>query len=120
MLRTVTLLSLIAATPAMAFQARNTLMVQGSEARITVAPSAGQAAPQSWCAAGDFVIRALGRSPTTPVYRISQAPRRAGQGVEFSLQADGAAAKSGLIEFGTDAAITAGHAQALCWIGRDK
>jgi hypothetical protein len=40
--------------------------------------------------------------------------------VEFSLQADGAAAKSGLIEFGTDAAITAGHAQALCWIGRDK
>lgn len=121
MFRTLSLISMIAlAGPALAFQARNSLDVEGSEARIIVAASPGQAAPQSWCAAGDYVIRALSMPPSTAVYRLTEAPRRAGQEVTFSLQPEGAAGKSGLIEFGTDASVSAGHAQALCWIGRDK
>lgn len=119
MLRITFILSLLS-SPALAFQARNDLTVTGDEAGFTVAASAGQSAPFSWCAAGDFVIRALGKPSATPIYRISPTPRRAGQGVQFSLNPEGAAPKSGLIEFGDqDGEVPAGHAQGLCQNRRD-
>lgn len=118
MFRCVLLLSLLA-SPAMAFTARNGVEVTGSADQIDVQPSAGQAAPQSWCAAGDFVIRGLGMPATTRVYRVSPPPRKGGEGVIFSLSPDGASDRTGLILFGqTDNALSAADAQALCRVGR--
>jgi len=118
MFRSLLLFSLLA-SPAMAFQARNGVSVIGNADQIMVQASPGQAAPQSWCAAGDYVIRALGLGPATPVYRISPPPRRAGEGVVFSLSPEGAAERNGLLQIGaTGLAVSAGHAQALCQVGR--
>ena len=79
MFRSVLLLSLLA-TPAMAFQARNEARVSGTADRIVVAARPGLAAPDSWCAAGDFVIRSLGLPAATPIYRLSPPPRVRGGG----------------------------------------
>ena len=118
MLRTVLLLSLFA-SPALAFQARNDTQVTGTAERIIVASRPGLASAESWCAAGDFVIRGLGLSSATPIYRISPPPRRAGEAVEFSLSPEGAADRSGLLQLGpSDASLTAAHAQSLCRVGR--
>ena len=38
-----------------------------------------------WCAAGNYAARKLGARSATRVYRISEPPRRAGQGIRFSL-----------------------------------
>lgn len=115
MVRIALILSLLA-SPALAFQSQNGLRVTQSAGQIEVAPSPGQSAPASWCAAGEFVISQMGLPPSTPIWRLSEPPRKAGQGVMFSLTANGAAQKSGVIQFGdTDAAFTAAAAQALCW-----
>ena len=115
MFRSILLLSLMT-SPAVAFTARNGVQVTGHADQIEVQPSAGQAAPQSWCAAGDFVIRQLGLSASTPVYRVSPPPRRGREGVIFSLSAEGASSRTGLLRLGaTDASLTASHAQSLCW-----
>lgn len=114
MLRTAVLLSLLS-SPAFAFQARNNAEVSGTAERIVVASRPGLASSESWCAAGDFVIRALGMPSTTKVYRISPMPRKVGEPVEFSLSATGATDRSGLLQLGPDdAELSAGHAQSLC------
>ena len=108
MVRIALILSLLA-SPALAFQSQNGLRVTQSAGQIEVAPSPGQSA-------GEFVISQMGLPPSTPIWRLSEPPRKAGQGVMFSLTANGAAQKSGVIQFGdTDAAFTAAAAQALCW-----
>ena len=118
MLRAALILTLIS-SPAMAFQARNTVSVSGTADQITVAASAGQGPAQSWCAAGDFAIRALGLPNATLIYRVTPPPRRSGETVVFSTQAGGASEKTGLIVFGDQAdAISAGFAQSLCIVGR--
>lgn len=118
MFRYILLLSLLA-TPAMAFTARNGVEVQGSAEMIEVQPSPGQAAPQSWCAAGDFVMRGLGLAASTRVYRLTPPPRRGGEGVSFSLSPEGAAERTGLLTLGpSDGSLSAGMAQALCQSGR--
>ena len=120
MLRATLLLSLLS-TPALAFQARNDAQVDGRADQIIVASRPGLASSESWCAAGDFVIRGLGMASTTPVYRLTPPPRRAGESVEFSLSPAGATERLGLVRFGGTAdQISAGHAQALCRIGRWK
>ena len=120
MIRSALILTLIPlASPALAFQARNGVEVTGSAQRIEVQPSAGQAAPQSWCAAGDFVLRGLGLPGTTPVYRMTPPPRRGGEGVVFSLSPEGASARTGVVQLGADDnALSAAHAQAMCRVGR--
>ena len=40
---------------------------------------------QYLCAAGDYVIRALGMSTRTRFFRESPAPRKRGQGITFTL-----------------------------------
>ena len=118
MSRAALLLSLLA-SPALAFQSRNDAQVTGTAERIIVASRPGLASSESWCAAGDFVIRGLGLSSTTPIYRISPPPRRAGEAVEFSLSSEGVSDRTGLLQLGeSDASLSAGHAQALCRIGR--
>lgn len=117
MFRSILLLSLIAA-PAMAFEARNGINVIGSADQIEVQPSAGQAAPQSWCAAGDYVMRGLGLPAETPIYRLSAPPRRGGESVLFGVGA-GPGEKTGLFRFGAaDNAVSAAHARGLCNFGR--
>jgi hypothetical protein len=114
----VLLLSFLA-SPAMAFQARNDAQVTGTAAEIVVASRPGLSSSESWCAAGDFVIRALGQPATTPLYRVTPPPRRAGETVTFSLSSEAATDRTGLLLLGDrDASLSAGHAQALCRLGR--
>jgi len=69
-----------------------------------------------WCAAGDYVIRGLGLAPSTRVYRTSPPPRRAGEGVDFSLS-DAKATDSGFTRFGAkDKGMSAAAAQNFCQI----
>jgi hypothetical protein len=118
MVRFVLLLSLLA-SPAMAFQARNDAQVTGTATQILVASRPGLSASESWCAAGDFVIRALGQPATTPLYRVNPAPRRAAEAVAFSLSPEDATDRTGLLLLGDrDSSLSAGHAQALCRVGR--
>lgn len=118
MFRAALILSLLA-SPALAFQARNDAHVSGSADKIVVAARPGLASSESWCAAGDFVIRALGLPLNTPVYRVSPPPRRATEAVVFSLSPEGASEKTGLLQIGApDNQVSAGHAQSLCWFGR--
>jgi hypothetical protein len=117
MFRAALILSLLA-SPALAFKARNDAYVSGSAEEIVVASRPGLASSESWCAAGDFVIRALGLSLGTPVYRVSPPPRQAGEAVVFSLSPAGASEKTGLLQIGEhDNHVSAGHAQSLCWFG---
>ncbi len=118
MFRSILLLSLLS-SPAMAFQARNGVQVIGNSDQVVVQPSPGQAAPQSWCAAGDFVIRGLGLAASTPIYRITAPPRRGAETVVFSLSPEGASDRTGLLRLGAvDNNVSAGHAQSLCTMGR--
>lgn len=85
------------------------------EGQFEVLASPGQGAPRSWCAAGEYVVQRLGMSPSTPIWRLSPPPRRAGEGVLFALSPEGAAEKTGLLMLDAgDGALTAAHAQALC------
>ncbi|WP_444666749.1 hypothetical protein [Cereibacter changlensis] len=116
-----TLLAALALTgaltvPAHAFRAQNDLIVDGSGTEFHVQASPGQGASQSWCAAGDYVIRDLGIAPTTRIWRTSEPPRRQGQGVSFSLTPEGAASKTGLLVLGAEgASLTAAFAQQHCF-----
>ncbi len=61
-----------------------------------------------WCAAGDYVQRRLGMSGSTRIYRVSEPPRRSGEGITFSLSPDGAASRTGVTQF-----FGAGHENSL-------
>jgi hypothetical protein len=104
------------ASPALAYLAQNDLQVKARGAGFEVLTSPGMGAARAWCAAGDYAITILGVRGTTPIWRVSEPPRPAGQGIVFSLTPEGAATKSGLVQLGPDdASLTAGAAQALCW-----
>lgn len=53
-----------------------------------------------WCAAGNFVMNTLGLPDRTRVYRLSPLPRRAGQGISFTLDADRSVGETGITSFG--------------------
>ncbi len=85
-------------------------------------PWRGRSAPTDfWCAAGDYAIRRLHLAPTAMIWRASEPPRRAGEGIDFTLRPEAAASSSGLITLGgEDAGLSAGAAQALCEIRRTR
>ncbi|MFC2968210.1 hypothetical protein [Acidimangrovimonas pyrenivorans] len=67
-----------------------------------------------WCAAGEYVTRRLGRPIQTMVYRASPPPRRAGEGISFTLNAADAQ-KTGLISLkGETRGYAAGIAEEFC------
>ena len=67
-----------------------------------------------WCAAGDYVMHALGRPVSTPIYRASPPPRHAGQGIDFTLDRT-AAVPSGITTFGASGpGFTAAAAEEFC------
>lgn len=118
MFRAALILGLLA-SPAMAFTAKNAARVTGNSEQIVVASRSGLSDAESWCAAGDFVIRSLHMPAGTQVYRVSPPPRKPKEAVVFSLSAKGASAKTGLNTLGGAAnSVSAGHAQSLCKQGR--
>lgn len=115
MIRHALLLSLIA-LPAQAFTAQNDMRVQPTGNTTFSVPWRGDSAPQAfWCAAGDYVIRALGQSPATRIYRTSPLPRRSGQPMQFALSPEASIGSTGLAVFGaTDGGLSAAFARNLC------
>ena len=106
----------LSTAPAYAYLAQNDLRVTGTADQFTVLPSPGMGPSRAWCAAGDFAITLLGLPSTTPLWRTSEPPRKAGEGITFATTPANAATASGLFQFGTeDASLTAGAARALCW-----
>lgn len=103
MILAATLVSLGLAAPAAAFTAVNGLTVQPlADGRFNV-PWRGQSGDAAfWCAAADYAQRRLGLPSASRVWRISEPPRRQGQGIVFSISPEGAASRSGLISFNTD------------------
>ena len=72
-----------------------------------------------WCAAGSYAARKLGARSTTRVYRISEPPRRAGQGIRFSLDPAGAASRTELNIIGEDdGSLSVGSAKNQCEVAR--
>ncbi|MCU0801761.1 MAG: hypothetical protein MUD11_08290 [Rhodobacteraceae bacterium] len=113
--------AMVAAAPAHAYLAQNDLRVEGQGGdRFEVLASPGMGPSRAWCAAGDYVVVILGLPSTTPLWRVSEPPRKPGEGIVFALSGDGAASTSGLFQFGdSDASLTAGAAQSLCWAEKD-
>lgn len=107
----------ISAAPAHAYLAQNDLRVQRQGDRFEVLSSPGMGASRAWCAAGDYAMTILALPATTALWRVSEPPRKQGEGIVFALSPVGAATTSGLFQFGNDndASLTAGAAQALCW-----
>ena len=104
----------LAASPALAFQSQNGFTVrQIDNQQFEVRSRGGLGNSDAWCAAGDFVIRGLRLPRNTQVFRISEPPRRSGQGIVFSISSQGAASSTGLVGSG-GASVSASHGQSLC------
>lgn len=109
---------LMLGTPAHAFLAENGLVVEPAPDGAFEVPYRGlSGASDFWCAAGDYVIRELGRRPDTRIYRLTSPPRRSGQGITFSLASEGAR-RTGLLTFGDRRSVSASHARSLCDLPR--
>lgn len=111
------------AAPASAFTAKNGMRVQPVDLQsfIVEFPSP-DAETQYLCAAGDYVIRGLGLSARTRIYRASPPPRKQGQGITFTLDASKKTTMALFTEFGKDkgdGSISAGSARDIyCGIVR--
>ena len=107
--------SLTLALPAHAFIAQNGLTVRplsGDQFEVRYRGLSG--APHFWCSAGDYVIQKLGLPTATRIHRVSPPPRRAGEGVTFSLSPEGAT-KTGLITlYGSRDSLNAASARHYC------
>ena len=111
----------LGAGPGKAFVSKNNLLVEPTGRQSFHVPYRGESGIAAfWCAAGDYVVRELGRSNATLIYRTSSLPRRSGQGVDFSLSPE-RAKPSGLVILGSGKGVTAGHARGICnaWHLRD-
>ncbi|MTD99195.1 hypothetical protein GIY56_02710 [Paracoccus sp. YIM 132242] len=85
-----------------AFTARNGMTaVQTGPAEITVIHEVRRGDTDYWCAAGDFVQRVMGAPGNTRLWRASQKPRGAGDGIVFTLDKGKAAEGAGLSQFGS-------------------
>ena len=105
----------LAAAPASTFQATNGLLVNPAPGAGFDIPYRGlSGASDFWCAAGDYVIRGLHLAPSTRIWRVSPPPRKAGEGIGFSLSPDGAATATGLAQLTPGGSLSAAHAQSLC------
>ena len=105
--------------PASAFQARNGLPVEavGPDA-FDVSWNGASGARPFWCAAGDFVIVALGLPPGTEIYRYSPPVRGRSEAIRFGLDA-ARAKRTGLVRLQGGRGLTAGYARFLCNLDRD-
>lgn len=96
------ILAMLLPVPAAAFTAQNGMTaVQTGPSGIAVIHEAKRADTDYWCAAGDFAQRALGLPGGTRLWRASPKPRRAGEGIVFTLDRGQAADDAGLSHFGS-------------------
>ncbi len=107
-----------AAVPASWFRAVNGMWVQPETPRkFYVGRGTRGGDDYFWCAAGDYVMRNLRLPGSTPIFRLSPPPRRAGQGVWFSLDPEGASARTGvttLLSSGPANSVSANAAKSFC------
>jgi hypothetical protein len=98
------------------FWAQNGLRVVAVSPDAFFVPFGGKSDVQAfWCAAGDYVIDALGLPGVTQIYRVSEPPRRSGAGISFSLDPAQAASTTGMFLLGhTGAGVHARFAESLC------
>lgn len=115
-MRALTLLTVLAiASPAHAFLSEPRLRItQTSASDFTVEYNSLADLTDYWCAAGNFVTNTMGLPDRTRVYRLSPPPRKTGQGISFTLDADRSAGTTGLTTFGgpQDGSMSAGGAYA--------
>lgn len=105
----------LTAAPAQAYIASNGLLVQPVNATDFFVPYRGRPASSSfWCAAGDYTVRRLGLPPGTRIFRLSAPPRRGGDGILFSLSAEGAQDRGVQVWGSKDAGMSASLAQTYC------
>jgi hypothetical protein len=106
------------AAPAWSYVAANGLLVQADGEGTFNVPFMGLSGDTDfWCAAGDYVNNFLGMPGGTRIFRLSEPPRPGGQGIRFSLSAEGASERSGLAIFSSDGppgSVSASMAYALC------
>lgn len=93
--------SLLLPLPASAFTAQNGMTAfQTGPTEITVIHESKRSDTDYWCAAGDLAQRMMGLRGDTRLWRASPKPRRAGEGIVFTLDARNAAKGAGLSQFG--------------------
>ncbi|SEN76010.1 hypothetical protein SAMN04488103_107152 [Gemmobacter aquatilis] len=104
------------AAPALAFTASNGLPVKDEgNGTFYVGYHGESGATAFWCAAAQYGTQALGLRLTDHIWRVSPPPRRAGEGIRFSVRPEGAAQSSGLLHFGGEAAdLSISHALEFC------
>lgn len=102
------------ATPVLGFNARNGMVaVQSGPTEITVDFDARRNQTDYWCAAGDFAQSVMDLPGETRIWRASPKPRKAGQGIIFTLNRDLRAEGAGLSHFGAgpdDGSVSLGMA----------
>lgn len=107
----------LSAVPAAAYLTRNNLLVVPEGNGVFNIPYRGKSGDSEfWCAAGDYVQRGLGLPANTRIWRLSEPPRRQGEGVRFSLNPEGAASRTGLAVFssGPTGSVLAVTATGVC------
>lgn len=104
----------LAAVPANAYSVRSGYDVNGDASSFTVEYKPGSAAREYWCAAGEFVQRALSAPPSTRIYRVSPRPLARGEGMTFSLSPENAVGYSGMAVFPDSGDLSAAFAESFC------
>lgn len=103
-------------SPAAAFRAVNGFQVeQTGPQQFQVMYYSSRHETGYLCAAGDFVSRGLGMPSKTRIFRESPAPRKAGEGITFTLDEAKKVPMKLFTSFGTkkgDGGISAGAAKA--------
>jgi hypothetical protein len=85
-------------SPASAYLARNNLVVVPEGNGTFNIPYRGKSgANEFWCAAGEYVQHGISLPGNTRIWRLSEPPRRQGEGIRFSLTPVGAASETGLM-----------------------
>lgn len=107
-------LALVATPAAALFPGQQLRVTPGPEGDFTVRYAAQARLTDYWCAAGLHVTQTLRLADSTRVYRLSPPPRKAGQGIAFTLEAARSAGETGLSSFGgpQDGSMAAGVAVA--------
>lgn len=99
-MRTLSLLAaLTLASPAWASLDRLPI-TQDSSTDFTVGYKARAGLNNYWCAAGRYVTETLELPDDTRIYRLSPPPRKAGQGITFTLDPAKSSGETGLSIFG--------------------
>ncbi len=116
MIRAALLFISVAAAPAGAYTLTNRPVVEPGPGRsFTVPYSERSGVSWFWCAAADHARRNLGAARSDRIWRLSEPPRRGGEGIRFSLSPEGAVGTTGLVMLGPDdGAVSVAHGLAIC------